>query len=132
MSGASLAHRQFSKWMQPIAGVVSAAGLVTMAGCGKPQSGQKMIPCQLAGATSFETVCSIERSNSADGAIVTLRHPDGGFRRLIATRDGRAVIAADGAEAASVRMSGTSDIEISLGGDRYRLPAKTAKPSERP
>ena len=132
MSGASLAQWHIFGSMRQIAGVISAAGLVMIAACNKPQPEQKMIPCQLAGATTFEPDCGIEKSSGPDGGIVTLRHPDGGFRRLIVTRDGRGVVAADGAEAASVRMSGASEIEVSLGGDRYRLPAKSTKPSSRP
>ena len=132
MSGASLAQWQIFGSMRQIAGVISAAGLVMIAACNKPQPKQKVIPCQLAGTTTFEPDCGIEKSSGPDGGIVTLRHPDGGFRRLIVTRDGRGVVAADGAEAASVRMSGASEIEVSLGGDRYRLPAKSMKPSSRP
>lgn len=39
-------------------------------------------------------------------------------------KDGQGVAVADGAEPAEVWMNGTGEIEVSLGGDRYRLPAK--------
>jgi len=51
---------------------------------------------------------------------------------LLVTQDGRGVIAADGAEAAKVTITGADGIEVALGGNRYRLPATvkgTTKPS---
>ena len=42
---------------------------------------------------------------------------------MLVTHDGRGVIAADGAEPAKVTVVGTDGIEVSIGGDRYRLPA---------
>ena len=65
----------------------------------------------------------IERSDGAQGRIITLRGPDGGFRRLLITRDGRGVIAADGAEPARVTPLSSDRIEVAIGRDRYRLPA---------
>lgn len=71
--------------------------------------------------------CTVDREQSADGLILTVRHPDGAFHRLLVTKDGRGVIAADGAEQARVTVRANDEIEVSLGGDRYRLPA-TVKP----
>lgn len=81
------------------------------------------IPCALAGASDFKSECTVERSAVADGIMLTLHHPDGGFRRLQVATDGRGVVAADGADAASVKVVGADAIEVSVGGDRYRLPA---------
>lgn len=78
------------------------------------------VECAVDGAESFERVCILERSAER----LTLRGPDGGFRRLTATRDGRGVIAADGAEPATVTIVGKEMIEVSIGSDRYRLPAR--------
>lgn len=55
--------------------------------------------------------------------MLTVRHPDGAFHRLLVTKDGRGVIAADGAETAVVTIIANGEIEVALGGDRYRLPA---------
>ncbi|RYD62319.1 MAG: hypothetical protein EOP58_13360 [Sphingomonadales bacterium] len=51
------------------------------------------------------------------------RDPDGGFHRLRVTRDGRGVIAADGASAASVTIIDKDAIEVAIDDARYRLPA---------
>jgi len=86
------------------------------------------IDCMPAGETAFLRACDIERSRDEQGALVLIiRHPDGGFRRLLVANDGRGVIAADGAEPAKVTTISPREIEVSLGGNRYRLPA-TVKP----
>jgi hypothetical protein len=81
------------------------------------------IVCAHQGSTDFARVCTVEREQGADGLILTVRHPDGAFHRLLVTKDGRGVIAADGAEKAVVTILGKDSIEVALGGDRYRLPA---------
>ena len=84
------------------------------------------------GDAALATTCTIEQAQGRDGLILTIRHPDGAFRRLLVTQDGRGVIAADGAEVARVSVLGADGIEVALGGDRYRLPATikgAAKPS---
>ncbi|MGL4312633.1 MAG: hypothetical protein ACRCSO_01460 [Sphingomonas sp.] len=93
-----------------------------------PDSGG--IACAHQGA-ALAAVCTVERTPTQDGAILTLRHPDGGFRRLKITRDGRGVIAADGAERARVRVVGAHEIEVALAGDRYRLPATVGQADAR-
>ena len=59
--------------------------------------------------------------------MLTLRHPDGSFHRLLTTRDGHGLIAADGAVPARVSVVGPDLIEVTLSGDRYRLPATVKK-----
>ncbi len=81
------------------------------------------IDCAVAGSGDFAPVCAIERIEGPDGLTLTIRHPDGGFRRLKVTTDGRGVIAADGSEAAAVGIAGDKQIEVTVGKDRYRLPA---------
>lgn len=87
------------------------------------------VQCAPAGAEAFARVCEIERAETDRGVVLTVRHPDGGFRRLLVTSDGRGVIAADGAEPAVVTLVGQDEIEVALGDDHYRLPAtlKTKK-----
>jgi len=81
------------------------------------------IECAPPGARAFAFACAIDRTQTQDGLFLTLRHPDGGFRRLLVTTDGRGVVAADGAEPAKVTPLGADMIEVALGGARYRLPA---------
>ena len=81
------------------------------------------IPCARAGQRALRRECLIERTGSDQDLILTLRHPDGAFRRLLVTKDGRGVIAADGAEPAKVAVIGQDRIAVAIGGDRYELPA---------
>ena len=81
------------------------------------------IPCARGGG-ELQRTCTVEQVRDAQGLILTVRHPDGGFRRLRVTGDGRGVIAADGAEAAKVTVIGPADIEVAVAGDRYRLPPR--------
>lgn len=82
------------------------------------------IPCALGGGDDFTTRCTIDRAQTQDGLMLTVRHPDGGFHRLRVTRDGRGVIAADGASAASVTIIDKDAIEVAIDDARYRLPAR--------
>jgi hypothetical protein len=81
------------------------------------------IECAVEGDASFDRECTVERSTSEEGPILTLRHPSGGFRRLLVTNDGRGVVAADGADAAVVTILTDDRIEVAIAEDRYRLPA---------
>ncbi len=80
------------------------------------------VQCAPAGAEAFARNCEIERAATKRGMVLTIRHPDGGFRRLLVTLDGRGVVAADGAEPAVVTLLGKDEIEVTLGDDHYRLP----------
>jgi len=120
---------------------ISSALLITaLAGCGESKTDTKVlaqveanqaseaaddgrVQCAPAGAEAFARVCAIERAESDRGMVLTVRHPDGGFRRLLVTTDGRGVIAADGAEPAEVTLVGQDEIEVAIGDDHYRLPA---------
>lgn len=117
--------------------------IAVLAGCGESKTDTKVlakvearqaaqaaddgrVQCAPDGAAAFARVCEIDRAESEGGMVLTVRHPDGGFRRLLVTRDGRGVIAADGAEPAAVTLIGQEEIEVAIGDDHYRLPA-TAK-----
>ena len=75
------------------------------------------------GTGALTESCTFSRERTPAGLVVTIQRADGGFRRLLVTRDGRGVVAADGAQPARVRVVGADQIEVMLGGDRYRLPA---------
>lgn len=102
-----------------------AALLLPLAGCGGPPAVRDApIECAVDGAAAFARVCTVERA-SRDGAdVLTIRSPSGSFRRFVETVDGRGVMAADGAEPATVRSLGHDAVEISIGPDRYRLPTR--------
>ncbi|HYD39132.1 MAG TPA: hypothetical protein VEA60_16055 [Allosphingosinicella sp.] len=101
---------------------LAALSLLAAACGGPPEPTGELVECAVDGATAFERVCTVERSAGPE-ALFTLRAPNGSFRRLAATSDGRGVSAADGAEEAEVTILGKDRIEVSIGGDRYRLPA---------
>jgi len=77
------------------------------------------VACLIEGQSAWTRDCSYEK----DGAILTLRHADGGFRRFRIVSDGRGLEPADGAEGASIKIIDDGLIEVTVGTDRYRLPA---------
>lgn len=81
------------------------------------------IPCALGGAERFRMDCTMDRMAGAEGETLVLGRPDAGFRRFRVVTDGRGVVAADGAEPATVRIVEDGMIEVSVAQDRYRLPA---------
>jgi hypothetical protein len=113
------------------------AALLALAGCGgdAPKAGgsnasaQTGAPdddgkadCMTGGAQQWERDCLVERN----GDMLTIRHPDGGFRRFRVLADGRGLEAADGAESARLSIAGERQVEVAAGDDRYRLPAQIA------
>ncbi|HEY0270925.1 MAG TPA: hypothetical protein VGC10_08050 [Sphingomonas sp.] len=105
--------------------------LLLLAGCHKQSAdphgeaaGEAIsVFCALAGAATFKSDCTIEKTATGDGLMLVIHHPDGGFRRLTVTTDGRGVIAADGSQPAEVSVVDPATIEVAVGADRYRLPA---------
>lgn len=76
--------------------------------------------CAIGTDAAWARDCLIERK----GEMLTIRHPDGGFRRFRVLADGRGLEAADGAEMARLQIVEAGLVEIRIGGDRYRLPVK--------
>jgi hypothetical protein len=108
--------------------IFSVAILMALAGCGsKPVIENKVeqakaddrIDCAVGGETDFSESCAIERGT---GTALTLRHSNGGFRRLLLEADGT-IDTADGAETITVNAMSDGRTEIAVGEDRYRLPA---------
>jgi hypothetical protein len=100
--------------------------LCLLAACDGPPAvpaAQERIDCAVDGAAAFERACTVERTPGPE-LVLTLRSPSGSFRRVTVTNDGRGVAAADGAEPAAVAVVGENLIEVSIGFDRYRLPAR--------
>ena len=78
-------------------------------------------PCAQ-GTAPLRPDCTAERTRTDAGWVLTIRHPDGHFRRLLVHND-HSVTAADGAEPATATPAG-GEIEVAIAGDRYRLPAQ--------
>ncbi|MEQ6334851.1 hypothetical protein [Sphingobium sp. MK2] len=81
-----------------------------------------MAECAIGPDAAWARDCVIERA----GNMMTIRHPDGGFRRFTVLDDGRGLEAADGAEEARLQLIGKDQIEIRIGGDRYRMSVQVA------
>ena len=105
-----------------------AADAKAQAGARAIAEAEGKIECAAKGEAVFAYACAIDRTQTQDGLYLTLHHPDGGFRRLLVTTDGRGVIAADGAETAQVTPLAPDLIEVEIGGARYRLPATVRQP----
>lgn len=82
--------------------------------------------CAIGKGAEWARSCLVERGEGAEGTTLTLRHPDGGFRRFLIVTDGRGIVPADGSEDAKLKADGDKGIEIAVGDDRYRLPATFA------
>lgn len=106
---------------QPVAD--RAAIAKAEAGASEAADAPGQIECAPAAAAQFTRSCALDREMTSAGLMLTARNPEGGFHRLLVTKDGRGVIAADGAERADVKIIGADQIEVAIGGDRYRLPA---------
>lgn len=79
--------------------------------------------CALGGEAQFQMTCTIDRIASSDGTVLVLGRQDAGYRRFRIATDGRGVVAADGAEPATVSVMTNGLIEVAVAQDRYRLPA---------
>jgi hypothetical protein len=100
-----------------------ALAALPLAACAGTAATGTPIECRVQGSDRFAPVCSLETAERSDGLVLTVRKPDGGFRRLLLANDDRGLIAADGSEPAEFALIGDGRIEVSLGGDRFRLPA---------
>ena len=93
--------------------------------------GDTMIECALDGAASFKRACAVEKAEVDGGRALTVRHPDGGFRRFDVLTDGRGLAVADGADEAKTTVEGDT-LAVTVDNDRYRFPVtlKTDDPSK--
>ena len=98
----------------------------TANGAAAPEPGapDNRIDCRPRGEAAFARACSVETVDGDGGRVLTIRNANGGFRRLRVVGDGSGVVAADGAEQARVTMLPDRRIEVEIGGDRFRLPAR--------
>lgn len=93
----------------------------------KQAEGAEHIACAVGGAREFSDACAVERGTRDGTLFLTVRHPDGAFRRFEVLKDGRGVATADGAKPAQVSMA-DGRIEVTVEDDRYRFPV-TVRPA---
>ncbi|MGB7374473.1 hypothetical protein [Pontixanthobacter sp.] len=86
------------------------------------EEGSDAIECALGEGSEFGADCLVERSEVDGQKVLTIRHPDGGFRRFEQLTDGRGLAEMDGADTVS-RSLEDGTLLISIGPDRYRFPA---------
>ncbi len=104
--------------------------LLLLAACSSGKGGDSDISdgeplaCRIPGSSGFKDICTVDKMNTPDGMVLTARMPDGGFRRFLIVKDGRGVIAADGAEPVTVEAIGPNSIDVTADDITYRLPAK--------
>jgi len=87
------------------------------------EEGEEAVACALGGQGEFSPDCRVERSLAGNTLYLIVRHPDGAFRRFEVLKDGGGLAVADGAEEAAVSMTG-KELEVAVGLDRYRFPAR--------
>jgi len=83
------------------------------------------IECAINGDSEFTRDCFTERLSGEGGVTMIIRHPDGGFRRFNVLTDGHGLEAADGFDKAKISIVEDGKILVSVGPDRYMLPAQT-------
>ena len=129
-----ISHKDPSlRWGDGKKAVVISATIALLAACGsangesKPaatsgEDGDDHIACAPGGTEKFAKDCAVERSEDQGKLFLTVRHPDGGFRRFEVMTDGNGLATADGAEDARIAIA-DGLLEVTVGADRYRFPA---------
>lgn len=122
----------------------ASLALLLVSGCGKPDNAvlaeaekdaaaqaanEGLIECAINGDTDFSKGCQSERLAGENGVTLIVRHPDGGFRRFNILTDGRGLEAADGSERAQVEIVEEDKILVSVGSDKYLMPARMKSPA---
>lgn len=80
-----------------------------------------VIECAVNGAATFERECPVEKAEIDGAKFLTVRHPDGGFRRFEILTDGHGLAVADGADDAKLAVEGDI-LGVAVARDRYRFP----------
>ncbi|MEH6756733.1 MAG: hypothetical protein V7676_04390 [Parasphingorhabdus sp.] len=119
------------------------AALLLVTACGKPDNDvlaeaedaasaqaaeDGRIECATNGESKFSMGCRTERLSGENGVTLIIRHSDGGFRRFNILTDGRGLEAADGSETAKIEIVDDGKILVSVGSDKYRMPARMKTP----
>lgn len=108
---------------------IAAIGLLGACSSGDGGTRGEPIECAIGSVAQMVRECRLERSGEAARFVV--HHPDGGFRRLVLSPDAKGLVPADCADEARNRLS-QGMIELSIGQDRYRIPADMVKHDGQP
>ncbi|MEO5707248.1 MAG: hypothetical protein ABIT10_11435 [Alteraurantiacibacter sp.] len=104
--------------------VVGLAGL--LAACSgteaAPEPEGDTVACAVAGASELADDCTLEVVRAEGATNLIIHHPDGAFRRFIVLPDENGLIAADGADSATV-VEQDGAFAVTVGQDRYVVPA---------
>lgn len=105
-----------------------------LAACSPAEDAPKgrVIDCATAGSTKFLPDCFVEDSRVGERRFLTVRNRNGAFRRFEMVDDGRGVVAADGADEATAKWSAQGVLEVAVGDDRYRFPARMKDDAAQP
>ena len=87
------------------------------------QDNAELVDCAIGPGSEFGTKCAVERVLVEDQQVVVVHHPGGGFRRFALAGDGTGLTAYDGADAAVRTLDGDT-LQVQVGQDRYRFPAR--------
>lgn len=90
------------------------------------EEGADRIACALGEGSEFGMDCLVERSSLDGKTLLTVRHPDGGFRRFEQLADGTGIEELDGADVATRSLDGDV-LLVSVGEDRYRFKVAVRK-----
>ena len=99
-----------------------------LAACG-PEAGVPegdTIACAIGPGAQFAQDCVLERLALEEGGeMLVIHHPGGGFRRFV--RKSATLLPLDGADPlVAVANDPAGELEFTIAGDRYRMPASTA------
>jgi len=110
---------------------IAAIGLLGACSSGGGETRGEPIECAIGTAAQMARECRLERIGSGEAARFVVHHPDGGFRRLELAPDAEGFVSADGADEARNKLS-QGMIELSIGQNRYRIPADMVKHDGQP
>jgi hypothetical protein len=111
-----------------LAGLVSACNGVSGEGSEAKLAEMPPVACRMGAGQAFAPQCHAEwREGEGDARILILHHPDGGFRRLLVSGDGKRVNVADGSEALQVANGKAGEVELSVGDVAYQMSAASLR-----
>ncbi|WP_379546575.1 hypothetical protein ACFCW2_11645 [Qipengyuania sp. DSG2-2] len=87
------------------------------------EPGAEIVECAIGVGSEYAAQCPVERTEVDGEAVLVVHHPGGGFRRFTLASDGSGLTAFDGADQAARSLAGDT-LELTVGSDRYRFPAR--------